>query len=66
LIERYEDGRRHLFDLEQDVGETTDLADKHPEMVKQMTEELHSWYATVEAKFLQPRPQGPQPWSPER
>ena len=66
LIERYEDGRRHLFDLKQDVGETTDLADKHPEMVKQMTEELHSWYATVEAKFLQPRPQGPQPWSPER
>ena len=66
LIERYEDGRRHLYDLEQDIGETTDLADKHPEMVQQMTEELHSWYATVEAKFLRPRPKGPQPWSPDR
>ena len=65
LIERYEDGRRHLYDLEKDIGETTDLFGKHPKIVQQMTEDLHSWYDTVDAKFLQPRPKGPQPWSPE-
>jgi arylsulfatase A-like enzyme len=66
LIERYEDGRRHLYHLGQDVGETTDVAGKHPEIVQQMTADLHSWYDAVDAKFLQPKPSGLQPWFPGR
>ena len=65
LIERYEDGRKHLYDLSNDVGEQQDLSSRHPELVEQMTDDLHGWYREVDAKFLRPKPEGPQPWSPE-
>ena len=65
LIERFEDGRVHLYDLESDVGETNDLAEKMPERVADMREKLHTWYRDVDAKFLQPKPGGPMPWRPE-
>lgn len=64
LIERYEDGRKHLYDLSKDVGEQQDLASQHPELVEQMTGDLHGWYREVDAKFLRPKPAGPKPWSP--
>ncbi|MGI9471229.1 MAG: sulfatase [Rubripirellula sp.] len=64
LVERYEDGRRHLYDLNSDIGETSDVASEHPERVKQMTADLHDWYQRVDAKFLRPKPMGPEPWSP--
>lgn len=37
-----------LFDLENDPMETTNVADKHPEIVEQMMQELHKWQASVE------------------
>ncbi|NQU23800.1 MAG: sulfatase [Candidatus Nealsonbacteria bacterium] len=64
LIERYEDGRVHLYDLETDVGERNDLAEKMPERITEMRSRLHAWYKQVDAKFLQPHPDGPQPWRP--
>ena len=64
LIERFEDGRVHLFNLQDDIGERQDLATTMPEKVAQMRSELHAWYATVDAKFLQPKDNGPQPWRP--
>lgn len=33
-----------LYDLSQDVGETTNLADKHPEIVNQLREQMESWW----------------------
>ncbi len=63
LVERYEDGRVHLYDLAQDIGERNDIADQHPDQVKQMREQLHDWYREVDAKFLQPK-EGRTPWSP--
>ena len=65
LIERFEDGGVHLYDLESDVGEKNDLADTMPEKVNEMKRRLHAWYKKVDAKFLQPRPDGPMPWRPE-
>ena len=64
LIERYEDGRTHLFDLDTDIHERSDLAQRYPKRVKQMRARLHAWYGEVDAKFLQAKKDGPQPWRP--
>ena len=64
LIERFEDGRVHLYNLAQDVGERTDLATEMPDRVGAMRSRLHDWYDDVDAKFLVARPDGPQPWRP--
>jgi len=64
LIERYEDGRVHLYNLKEDVGERNDLAAKEGERVERMRAKLHAWYGKVDAKFLQAKPGGPEPWQP--
>ena len=67
LIERYEDGRVHLFDLSKDLSEQTDLSTKMPDRVSALRNRLHSWYENVDAKFLQPKSaDGPQPWRPNQ
>lgn len=60
LIERYEDGRLHLYNLKDDIGELIDLAEKEPTRVSAMKAKLHGWYREVDAKFLRPR----EPWRP--
>lgn len=64
LFERYEDGRVHLYDLKNDIGEKNDLAAQKPELVQEMRERLHQWYEEVDAKFLQEK-DGNTPWNPE-
>ena len=63
LFERYEDGRVHLYDLKNDIGEQNDLAAKKPELVQEMRKRLHFWYEEVDAKFLQEK-DGNIPWNP--
>ncbi|MFK7769019.1 MAG: sulfatase [Mariniblastus sp.] len=63
LVERYEDGRVHLYNLKDDIGETKDLSDAMPEQVNQMRARLHAWYESVDAKFLREK-DGKQPWKP--
>ena len=53
LIERFEYGKTHLYDLAKDIGERNDVADKHPDRVNAMRKKLHAWYKEVDAKFLQ-------------
>jgi len=62
LLERYEDGRVHLYNLANDLGEQHDLATQQQERVKRMRVKLHAWYKQVNAKFLRAKPNGPQPW----
>ena len=64
LIERYEDGRIHLFDLNNDPGERNDIAKMHPKTVLSMRTKLHKWYEQVNAKFLQPKGSNIDPWKP--
>jgi arylsulfatase A-like enzyme len=64
LIERYEDGRVHLYNLKDDLGEQHDLAEQHPDRVAAMRRQLHDWYSEVDAKFLQAKSGGPEPWRP--
>jgi arylsulfatase A-like enzyme len=65
LIERFEDGRVHLYDLQMDIGEREDLASVYPQRVETMRTKLHTWYKQVGAKFLQRKDNGPEPWRPE-
>jgi len=64
LIERYEDGRVHLYNLKNDIGERNDLAEQYPDKVNMMRKKLHTWYKQVDAKFLRPKEDGQQPWTP--
>jgi arylsulfatase A-like enzyme len=64
LIERYEDGRVHLYDLAGDPGERQDLTVSRPERVTALRRRLHEWYASVGARFLEPLNGGPPPWRP--
>ena len=64
LLERYEDGRVQLHDLDQDPGELTDLAEREPARVDDLRARLHDWYREVDAKFLTARDDGPAPWRP--
>jgi len=65
LIERFEDGRVHLYNLKQDIGESKDLASEQPRRVNRMRKKLHAWYKQVDAKFLQPKGDNERPWCPD-
>jgi len=64
LIERFEDGQVHLYDLKLDTGEREDLSSRYPERVDLMRNKLHAWYAEVDAKFLEPKGDNQHPWRP--
>ena len=64
LLERYEDGQVHLYNLDEDLGERRDLAPSQTDRVTTMRERLHAWYGEVNAQFLQPLDGGPEPWRP--
>lgn len=51
LIKRYEGKTFELFNLADDMGETTDLSDEKPEVVQQLNEKLESWLETSHAKL---------------
>ena len=64
LIQRLEDGRVHLFNLADDIGEQNDLAETMPEKVAELRKRLFDWYKETNAQFLEPR-EGRMPWRPE-
>ena len=37
-----------LYDLVEDIGETTDIAADHPQIVARMSDQLRQWQASVE------------------
>jgi arylsulfatase A-like enzyme len=56
LIEFFEDDKLELYDLGEDVGETTDLAGRMPEKVKELHERLLAWREQVDAKLPRSNP----------
>jgi len=50
LIEHYENGQLELFNLEKDIGETTDVSEKEPNRVAEMRGKLEKWRREVGAK----------------
>ncbi|MEJ6716901.1 MAG: sulfatase [Akkermansiaceae bacterium] len=65
LVERYEDGRVHLYNLKEDIGEKNDVQKGNEERVHAMRSKLHAWYKETDAKFLQKKKgQNEEPWRP--
>ncbi|MCP3920381.1 MAG: sulfatase [bacterium] len=50
LIEFQQDGRMELYDLSQDIAESTDIAAKNPERAKKLRDHLHGWRAGIRAQ----------------
>lgn len=51
LITYFEDYRKELYQIQDDIGEQTDLADQHPERVDAMAEAIANWQEEVDAAF---------------
>jgi arylsulfatase A-like enzyme len=43
-VEPDREATEELFDLEEDLGETTNLATEHPEIVKRLRERMQDWW----------------------
>lgn len=66
LLERFEDGQVHLYNLNDDIEEQNDLAGSRPEKTAELKALLHQWYLDTDAKFLRPKENGGmQPWHPQ-
>ena len=50
LIHYWEDGTNELYDLEKDLEEIENLANKYPEKVTQLWQKLDAWLNSVKAK----------------
>jgi arylsulfatase A-like enzyme len=64
LIERFEDGKVHLYNLADDIGEQIDLANQAPERVTSLRKKLHEWYQQTNARFLKAKG-NKTPWKPD-
>jgi arylsulfatase A-like enzyme len=51
LIEFYEDDRVELYNLERDLGESTNLAGDMPEKARQLRDQLHAWREQMGAQM---------------
>ena len=51
LIEFYENEKIELYNLNEDIGETTDLAEQYPEKLLELRQSLHAWQEKMGAKF---------------
>ncbi len=56
LVEFYENGRRELFDVRRDPGETRNLAADRPEAVTELAAKLDRWRKAVGARMPTPNP----------
>src|SRR5210317_1490908 len=51
LIEFFEDDHVELYNLKDDLSETTDLATENPELAERLHEKLKAWRTEVDAKL---------------
>jgi arylsulfatase A-like enzyme len=61
LIQFFEDGRAELYNLREDVGESTNLAAERPDVRDRLLRLLHDWQQSVQAKTPEPNP-ACDPW----
>ncbi len=57
LLEFYEDGHTELYDLREDIGETTDLSEAMPERARELRAKLHAWRDSVGAQMPTKNPE---------
>ncbi len=56
LIEFYEDGHLELYNLKDDLGERTNLAEKLPQQAMRMEQKLDAWRRAMKAQMMLPNP----------
>jgi arylsulfatase A len=56
FIEHYDFPNIELYDLQTDPGEVTNVADKHPEIVNRLKQQLADWRREVNAEEMAPNP----------
>ncbi|AQQ10392.1 Arylsulfatase [Sedimentisphaera cyanobacteriorum] len=56
LILWYEDNRKELFNLREDIGEKNNIADKKPEITDRLFNKLLNWFKEVDAEMPQLNP----------
>jgi hypothetical protein len=56
LIETFDPEGVELYNLAEDVSETTNLAVTRPELVKQLRRKLDAWRHDVGAEMMRPNP----------
>ncbi len=56
LIEFYDDGRRELYNVKSDSGESQNLASREPERARKLAEQLTAWRKQVAAQEMSPNP----------
>lgn len=57
LIEFFEDGRLELYNVRDDLSETANLVEEHPDVASGLHEMLLSWRAEIGAKLPTPNPE---------
>lgn len=62
LIQYLTDNRVELYNLKQDIGETTDLSEQQPDTTSELLALLTAWRTAVQAEFPVPNPD----FDPER
>lgn len=62
LIHYYEDGHDELYNLKDDLSETNNLADRHPEKVKHLRSRLFATLEEMGARY----PKEDPTWTPQR
>lgn len=56
LIEFFETGKLELYNLSEDIGESSNLAEAMPEKASELRAKLHRWQESVGAKLPTPNP----------
>lgn len=56
LIDDFETGKKELYNLKDDIGETTDLAAEIPEITTKLSKMLDDWRQSVGAKLMKQNP----------
>jgi arylsulfatase A len=57
LVEDYENGELELYDLSKDIGETTNVSQSNPDVVRELSGALSQWRDSVAAQMCLPNPQ---------
>jgi len=57
FIHYYEDGREELYNLQKDLEETTNVAERNPELTKQLSEQLFTFLMEMGALFPERDPE---------
>jgi len=57
LVEDYETGGLELYDLSEDIGETTNVGEENPDVVRELRVALSQWRDSVAAQMCLPNPE---------